>query len=420
MSGGEGCLSLVIPLVGYSWPRWHHKESPNADCPEEKTLSPSYLNERVPSSVNIKSEVHSFLGSNLANTLLKETYNPQLKLGSHFQEQEGKGSCLWMWSVEGEYFALVRLFPTGGGVLTLHKLLKSVKYGDVSSEVRTFSDSRNDAVVARADLRTKVLDPLVLKINEQLKGLDAKSSKTAIRVQSIGTPSHFPVYAITTLSGVGSFRDWTLPVKSEVDDDKADGAWSMSRLAQLAGRVLHNGDSVNILNIPRLTRHLSDTPVPETLNFSLDRRVMLMVGRRGAAIVAETFGAKNGDFPDYIAGSLVNLIEIMWNRLFVLVWLNAELDKSVARLDVEPLKIQDIQESLYAVRRSLFLLLKDPGCYLFDGGSVTDVADFLLERFWIGRQEELLKGKIALLDDLLASWQVLRAARLRDKDKEEK
>jgi len=442
-------LNLTVPILGFSWPR-----SPTvAEAAGLESFQPVHLHQRSKSNNNDNEDE----GADVLHTMLRSSYRPQLAA-------PGDGTCYSKVGHKAEEIrtsldsnsegeprdaVVVRLFPTGGGVATVHLDFEHSDPQRIRKTLSTLFDSKEGG--------DKIREAIRKDINAFLPGEDTlkfDSGDVYKKIPGALPTQELPIYPSLVISGI-DVEDWTTKKLFESNghsgEEEVQGEnepsmeeWTPLRLLQLAARVVIVGENderaVNARNVfyhffRGIRIEKGREFLVDTLNFSLDRRIGLFVGRRGAAFVCRRVGQRSdvngadggGQLGDHIIGGAINLVEIMWNRLYTLVWLNNELDDLVEKLRFSDRgessnvgeqypreengekELNEIYIALFNCRRSLFALLKDPACFLFDGGSVSDIADFLLDRFWIKRQESLIESKLELLDELLASWQVLLA-----------
>lgn len=407
---GKDCdVSIIvthtIPIVG---------QRPSA-C-EPKASSSSGWNKSTPlyrrwGDANTAAHPSPEMSDNLQT--LWQHYTPQLDHSSLTSKKMGGGhdSCSYF---DTQRRFNLRLFEVGGGVVTFHTEETNTSLSDLLSTVRDLRLQWSNSIHDPNDK-----DSASLQIRNEVREL--------VKSATGGDP----------FSSSGGGILWEDADKQP--DQKATDADYATVFAFLRGREDNkalNREAVNALlrataNLVGDKDDVAQTRVranfcPNPLNncepgFGYDKRIRMFAGRRGAAVmirVPECGKFDSKQFPSEVIGSFLNLVEIMWHRLFMLVWLGRQLDDTlsrIARASGEPEKgrnlegAREVHEILLNVRQTYFGLLQDPTCYLFEGGSVTNVADWYLDKFWIRRQEGLIKDKLDMLDQVLASQQVVRA-----------
>jgi hypothetical protein len=134
-------------------------------------------------------------------------------------------------------------------------------------------------------------------------------------------------------------------------------------------------------------------------NQCLDDRLFFTMGRRAASAI--TPDRKN--LPtSFVVPSLLNLVEILRSRWhlgnIVNVRLNEAIEKASASICASP---SQILESVYLWRGLFASFLCDPVPFLFDGGSITEIADKAGEVFWLDRLRDDANRKFNTLDRLI-------------------
>jgi hypothetical protein len=160
--------------------------------------------------------------------------------------------------------------------------------------------------------------------------------------------------------------------------------------------------------------HLSEDYITEVLdynadrkgliNYCLDRRLFFAFSKRGA--IAITASLK--DLPScFVAPSLLNLLEITRARWHMCCVLNMKIDSLIdslssamegAPLGSDSLLGPDKIELLLRLRRLYTLFLRDPIPYLFDGGSVTEIAKKAIAELDMDTLSEGIHRKMEVLD----------------------
>lgn len=155
-----------------------------------------------------------------------------------------------------------------------------------------------------------------------------------------------------------------------------------------------------------ITKVLDYDPVRKGLiNYCLDRRLFFSFSKRGAIAIT----AKLTDLPAcFVLPSFLNLLEIVRARWYLSCVLNMRIDKEIDKLaraqpDASP-SIEDGADfdsaikSLVGLRHTYTRFLQDPVPYLFDGGSVTEIAERAMVELGIETLSESIHRKMQILD----------------------
>lgn len=135
------------------------------------------------------------------------------------------------------------------------------------------------------------------------------------------------------------------------------------------------------------------------LNLCLDRRLFFGLSRRGAIAVT----ANLGDIPArFVVPSFLNLCEILRARWHLGNITNIELDKAINTVThANGMSPTDILQMVYRWRASFGLFLRDPVPFLFDGGSITEIAELADREFWLTKMRDDAHRKFEMIDRLV-------------------
>jgi len=134
------------------------------------------------------------------------------------------------------------------------------------------------------------------------------------------------------------------------------------------------------------------------LNYCLDRRLFFSFSKRGAIAIASNLNALPACF---VVPSFINLLEILRARWIACCILNMEVDDLIDRLDGHHIKkVSDPKtiDSLVELRQLYTRFLRDPMPYLFDGGSVTEIAQRAVVELDMDRLSRAIHGKMQIVD----------------------
>lgn len=158
------------------------------------------------------------------------------------------------------------------------------------------------------------------------------------------------------------------------------------------------------LSIDYLVKALSyDQEQERLISLSHDQRLFYTFSRRGAVAISAS--------PDrlpalFVIPSLLNLFELAKARLHSGVILGtrlAELANSLASMKPDADSIDEIE---YAHLRKLVVLnLQNPVQYLFDGGSVTELATLIEKALFINEVWRDVQRSFDMVDRLMAAWE---------------
>jgi hypothetical protein len=146
------------------------------------------------------------------------------------------------------------------------------------------------------------------------------------------------------------------------------------------------------------------------LNLCRDDRLFAAFSRRGAAAVI----ADPGELPAlFYIPCLLNLFEILRARLYGAVTTGSLLSRMAAKLSVlDTNRADPLNESEYAeLHRKVVANLQDPLQYLFDGGSLTDLANEANQALFVADSWANVRQAFAALDRLLTTWETVRFKR---------
>ncbi len=155
------------------------------------------------------------------------------------------------------------------------------------------------------------------------------------------------------------------------------------------------------------------------INLCLDKRLFFTISRRGAiALTADLKG-----IPSYfVIPSLLNLCEILRARWHMGSIVSARLDQAIADMGrsvsekntANTLNPLQLMETMFKWRILAGAFLRDPTPFLFDGGSVSEVAEIAERLIWLDRLCEETKRKFEMLDQLVRDYlNIDRQRRLR-------
>jgi hypothetical protein len=166
----------------------------------------------------------------------------------------------------------------------------------------------------------------------------------------------------------------------------------------------HTLKDFRYLSTQYLERALNYDPRQEkVLSLSHDDRLFFTFSKRGALAMS----AFPHDLPAlFVVPSLLNLFELAKARSHSGILLGirlAELASVIA--DMNP-SFDPIDEIEYAHLRKLVVLnLQNPMQYLFDGGSVTELASLIDESFFISETWRAVEHSFQMVDRLMAAWE---------------
>ena len=152
------------------------------------------------------------------------------------------------------------------------------------------------------------------------------------------------------------------------------------------------------------------------VNLCLDRRLFFSFSRRAAVALTPNLN----DIPSYfVVPSLLNLCEILRVRWYMGSIVSAELDKAIAKIgssipgdNGNLLDVRQIIEEMFKWRTLAGAFLRDPIPFLFDGGSVSEIADLADRLLWLDHLRVEVTRKFDFLDKLVADY--LNLERWRD------
>jgi hypothetical protein len=146
------------------------------------------------------------------------------------------------------------------------------------------------------------------------------------------------------------------------------------------------------------------------INLCLDRRLFFAISRRGALALTANFD----DIPSYfVVPSLLNLCEILRARWHMGNIISARLDLAIDNIgqssseNGEGADIRsplDLMETMFKWRILAGAFLRDPVPFLFDGGSVIEIAEFAERLLWLDRLRDETARKFEFLDQLLRDY----------------
>jgi len=152
------------------------------------------------------------------------------------------------------------------------------------------------------------------------------------------------------------------------------------------------------------------------VNLCLDRRLFFSFSRRAAVALTPRLD----EIPSYfVVPSLLNLCEILRIRWYMGSIVSAELDNAIAKIGSstpgsggKPLDVKQVIEEMFKWRTLAGAFLRDPIPFLFDGGSVSEIADLADRLLWLDHLRVEVTRKFDFLDKLVADY--LNLERFRD------
>lgn len=146
------------------------------------------------------------------------------------------------------------------------------------------------------------------------------------------------------------------------------------------------------------------------LNLCLDRRLFFATSRRGAIALT----ARLTDIPaSFVIPSFLNMCEILRGRWHIGCVVSARVDQAISELanaisdpkgaspSTSPLTIM---ERMVKWRLLAASFLRDPVPFLFDGGSICEMAEQCEKLLWLERLKTELIGKFQVLDQLVRDY----------------
>jgi hypothetical protein len=150
-------------------------------------------------------------------------------------------------------------------------------------------------------------------------------------------------------------------------------------------------------------------------NLCLDQRLFFTISRRGAIALT----ASLNDIPSFfVIPSFLNLCEIFRARWYLGSVVSARLDRALVQIArsvadpayaIDPL---DLMEPMFRWRTLAGAFLRNPVPFLFDGGSVTEIAEIAEDLLWLNELGQEIEKKFELLDKLVRDY--LNIERQRD------
>ncbi len=145
------------------------------------------------------------------------------------------------------------------------------------------------------------------------------------------------------------------------------------------------------------------------VNLCLDRRLFFAFSRRGA--IALTANLK--DIPSYfVIPSLLNLCEILRVRWYMGSVVSAGLDMAIAKVgssspeanSAASLDTRETVKEMFKWRTMAGAFLRDPVPFLFDGGSVSEIAEMADRLLWLDHLRVEVTRKFDFLDNLVSDY----------------
>lgn len=145
------------------------------------------------------------------------------------------------------------------------------------------------------------------------------------------------------------------------------------------------------------------------LNHGHDDRLFFTFGKRGALAIS----AFPHDLPAlFVIPSLLNLFELAKARSHSGILLGIRLAELASAIADMSSGVDPIDEVEYAHLRKLVVLnLQNPMQYLFDGGSVTELASLVDESFFISQTWRAVEHSFQMVDRLMAAWETAQLRR---------
>lgn len=145
------------------------------------------------------------------------------------------------------------------------------------------------------------------------------------------------------------------------------------------------------------------------LNLCLDRRLFFSFSKRGAIAIS----ANIHDIPSsFVVPSYLNLCEIIRARWHMGNIVNTILNRFIEelfenfRLSNSDKKLSSINilDKLFKYRSYSAAMLNDPIPHLFDGGSITEIAEIASKKLWIDELKNTISDKFELIDKLVGDY----------------
>jgi hypothetical protein len=136
----------------------------------------------------------------------------------------------------------------------------------------------------------------------------------------------------------------------------------------------------------------------ELANLCLDRRLFFTFNRRGAIAITSSLD----DIPSsFVIPSLLNLCELLRARWYLANIVNIRLDRAIADACSGERFGADILNEMFHWRAMFANFYRDPVPFLFDGGSVTELAEIADRELWLKKLSGETTRKFALLDRIV-------------------
>lgn len=151
-------------------------------------------------------------------------------------------------------------------------------------------------------------------------------------------------------------------------------------------------------------------------NLCLDQRLFFTISRRGAIALT----AKLNEIPSFfVIPSFLNLCEIFRARWYLGSIVSARLDRALVEIarsvaidnpedEVDPLILM---ETMFKWRTLAGAFLRNPVPFLFDGGSVTEIAEIAQELLWLDELSNEIHRKFEFLDQLVRDYLNIKSQR---------
>jgi len=155
-------------------------------------------------------------------------------------------------------------------------------------------------------------------------------------------------------------------------------------------------------------------------NLCLDGRLFFSFSKRGGIALTSSFDFLPATF---VVPSLANLLEIIRARWHMCCILNLELDDLADKVDEVhqraatsggPIAPPGFYDKLRGARQMYTRFLRDPIPYLFDGGSVTEIARIARRELGLDDLSACIDLKMDALDKIVQDWEAAEFARRRD------
>ena len=135
-------------------------------------------------------------------------------------------------------------------------------------------------------------------------------------------------------------------------------------------------------------------------NFSHHKKLFYTISKRGGIALSSDFSQNPGYF---VIPSLINVIEILRTRWHLGNIVNISLDDAIQKAALSD-KLDVVLNDIFKCRALFALFLQDPVPYLFDGGAITELAEFAEKEFWLIKLRDDTYRKFQALDYLINDY----------------